>query len=80
MDKVDLVKIYNRELDVLQMVAKGSTNREIAEKMFISERTVQSHMANIYRKLKVGSRTEAVVYALKKGWVKLNDLSMNSET
>ena len=66
--------LHEREVEVLKLAAKGLTNREIAEGIFISERTVQTHMINIFRKLKVGSRTEAVLYALKKGWLNLNDI------
>ena len=66
--------LHEREVEVLKLAAQGLTNREIAERVFISERTVQTHMINIFRKLKVGSRTEAVLYALKKGWLNLNDV------
>ena len=66
--------LREREVEILKLAAKGLTNKEIAEMAFISERTVQTHMINIFRKLKVGSRTEAVLYALKKGWLNLNDI------
>ena len=52
-----------RELEVLQLVAAGSTNGEIARKLWITEQTVKFHLSNIYRKLEIGNRTEASHYA-----------------
>jgi len=69
---VDL--LHPRELEVLKLAAKGMGNKEIAKELVISERTVHSHLINIFRKLEVGSRTEAVLHALKKGWLTLEDL------
>ncbi|HHS97283.1 MAG TPA: response regulator transcription factor [Chloroflexi bacterium] len=62
-----------REMEVLRLAAKGMTNREIADRLHISVRTVQVHLSNIFSKLEVGSRTEAVLYALRKGWLTLED-------
>ena len=50
------------------------SNKGIARDLVISERTVQTHLANIFRKLRVGSRTEAVLHAFKEGWITLDDL------
>lgn len=61
--------LTRRELEVLKLVAEGKTNREIAEQLFISARTVQAHMSNIFSKLQVSSRTEAVMYAVSRGWI-----------
>jgi DNA-binding NarL/FixJ family response regulator len=58
-----------REIDVVRLVAKGMTNREVGHELGISHRTVQGHLANIYGKLNVSSRTEAVTEALKRGWI-----------
>lgn len=58
-----------RELEVLQVAATGRTNKEIARDLDISPRTVQVHLANIFSKLCVGSRTEAVLYGIKRGWI-----------
>ncbi|MFO8101366.1 MAG: response regulator transcription factor [Dehalococcoidia bacterium] len=69
-----LEELHERELDVLKLAAKGMTNRAIAEELFISDRTVQSHFSNIFRKLNVSSRTEAVLRALKEGWLSPEDL------
>ena len=52
-----------RELEVLQLVAAGSTNGEIAQKLWVTEQTVKFHLSNVYRKLEVGNRTEASHYA-----------------
>lgn len=72
--------LHDREIEVLELAAKGMTNKDIAEQLFISERTVHNHLTNIFRKLKVSSRTEAVLYALKKGWLTLEDLYPTDET
>ncbi|MFC3831858.1 MULTISPECIES: response regulator transcription factor [Deinococcus] len=58
-----------RELEVLRVAATGRTNKEIARDLDISPRTVQVHLANIFSKLGVGSRTEAVLYGIKRGWI-----------
>ena len=52
-----------RELEVLRLVAAGSTNSEIARKLWVTEQTVKFHLSNIYRKLEVANRTEASHYA-----------------
>lgn len=67
--------LSEREMDVLRLVTKGLSNKDIAEELCLSIRTVQGHLGNIFNKLQVGSRTEAVVRALKEGWVALDDTS-----
>ncbi len=61
--------LTERELRVLRLAAQGKTNREIGQALAISHRTVQGHLADIYDKLHVHSRTEAVTEALKLGWM-----------
>ncbi|HIE38511.1 MAG TPA: response regulator transcription factor [Anaerolineae bacterium] len=58
-----------RELDVLRLTAQGLTNRAIGHQLGISHRTVQGHLASIYGKLGVSSRTEAVTEAVRRGWI-----------
>ncbi len=63
-----------RELEVLRAAATGATNKEIAKGLDISPRTVQVHLANIFSKLGVGSRTEAVLTGIKRGWIDPSNL------
>ncbi|MBE0481746.1 MAG: response regulator transcription factor [Dehalococcoidia bacterium] len=63
-----------REMDILRLVTKGLSNKDVAENLNLSMRTVQAHLGRIFNKLDVGSRTEAVVRALKEGWVTLDDV------
>ncbi len=58
-----------RELEVLGLAAQGKRNRDIARQLHTSERTVQFHLANLFGKLQVGSRTEMVYRARQKGWI-----------
>jgi DNA-binding NarL/FixJ family response regulator len=62
-------QLTDRELEVLVLVARGLTNRAVGHQLGISDRTVQGHLANIFGKLDVSSRTEAVVTAVKLGWM-----------
>ncbi|MBN1486469.1 MAG: response regulator transcription factor [Anaerolineae bacterium] len=64
--------LTEREIEVLQAVASGKSNKEVAEELYISPYTVQVHLRNIFGKLGVNSRTEAVTYALREGWIKLD--------
>jgi NarL family two-component system response regulator LiaR len=69
------LELYPREIEVLKLTARGMRNKEIAKELNISERTVQAHLSNIFNKLEVDSRTEAVLQALKEGWLDICDLS-----
>ena len=62
-------KLTPRELQVLQLAADGMSNKEIAARLVISEKTVKNHIANIFSKLKVNDRTQAVLYTVRKGLV-----------
>ncbi len=66
--------LTQREMDILKLVTRGLSNKEIADQLFLSLRTVQGHVGSIFSKIGVGSRTEAVVRALKEGWVTLEDI------
>lgn len=68
-------KLNSRELQVLKLLGKGIGNKMIANQLCIGERTVQTHLVNIFRKLNVDTRTAAVVCALKTGLLVLDDLS-----
>jgi DNA-binding NarL/FixJ family response regulator len=61
--------LTSREMEVLELVAKGFTNKAIGAQLGISDRTVQGHLAHIYDKLQAGSRTEAVMRAVSLGWI-----------
>jgi len=73
--KKPLELLTEREMEVLKLVTKGLSNKDIAQELCLSVRTVQGHLANIFNKLLVSSRTEAVVHALKEGWVTLDNVS-----
>ncbi len=65
--------LTQREVEVLRLVAQGRDNREIAEKLVISEATVRTHVSNILAKLHLASRTQAALYALREGLASLDD-------
>jgi NarL family two-component system response regulator LiaR len=66
--------LSEREMDVLRLATRGLSNQDIAEELCLSIRTVQGHLGHIFNKLQVSSRTEAVVRALKEGWITLEDV------
>jgi len=65
--------LTERETEVLKLATRGLSNQEIANELYLSLRTVQTHLSHIFNKLQVSSRTEAVVRALKAGWVSLEE-------
>lgn len=67
------VPLSPREMEILQFVTRGMSNKEIAFSLGISHQTVKNHMTSILRKLDVEDRTQAAVYALRHGWVRLHD-------
>ena len=72
--------LTERELDVLRWVAQGKSNKEIAEQLGIAEMTVRAHVSNILGKLHLASRTQAALYALRKGLASLEDSPANPPT
>jgi NarL family two-component system response regulator LiaR len=66
--------LSDREKEIVRLATKGLSNADIAKELCLSIRTVQGHLGHIFNKLQVGSRTEAVVRALKEGWVTLDDI------
>ena len=71
-EQVPAPKLTPREMEVLEHVAKGMNNREIAKALFISENTVKNHVRNILEKLHLHSRMEAVVYAVREKLLEIN--------
>ncbi|WP_110928380.1 response regulator [Bacillus massiliglaciei] len=63
--------LTRRECEVLQLLADGKSNRSIGETLYISEKTVKNHVSNILQKMNVNDRTQAVVLAIKNGWVEV---------
>lgn len=68
------VKLTVRELEILKQIPKGISNKKIADNLNISTRTVKSHMVDIFHKLDVSSRTEAIINAMRIGFITLEDL------
>jgi DNA-binding NarL/FixJ family response regulator len=65
--------LSTREMDILKLITRGQSNKEIAQVLGISRQTVKNHMTSILRKLAVNDRTQAAVYALRRGWIRLED-------
>lgn len=63
--------LTTRECEVLQLLADGESNRKLSESLHISEKTVKNHVSNILQKMNANDRTQAVVEAIKKGWVRV---------
>lgn len=63
--------LTGREIEILDCIAQGMTNKEIADRLYISSQTVKNHVTAILRKLQVNDRTSAVIYALRRGWIRL---------
>jgi NarL family two-component system response regulator LiaR len=76
----DIDPLTEREVEVLQLVAQGRSNRDISEQLGISEATVRTHVSKILSKLNLGSRTQAALYALREGLASLRDGDAGAET
>ena len=59
------INLTDREIDVIKLIAEGLLNKEIAERLYISEKTVKNHVSNIFKKINVSDRTQAAVFAIK---------------
>jgi NarL family two-component system response regulator LiaR len=66
--------LSDREIGIIKLAARGMTNKEIADELHLSRRTVEGNLRSIFNKLGVGSRTEAVLYGLRKGWLALEEV------
>jgi DNA-binding NarL/FixJ family response regulator len=71
--------LSKREMQVLQCVTSGNSNKEIAQELNISHQTVKNHVTAILRKLDVDDRTQAAVFAIRQGWVNLNQVTEDLE-
>ncbi|MBZ4654240.1 MAG: putative transcriptional regulator, luxr family [Peptococcaceae bacterium] len=71
-EKEEWETLTDREMDVLQLMSQGCSNKDIARSLTISEKTVKNHITNIFRKLQVEDRTQAVLFAIKHRLVDLN--------
>ncbi len=69
-------ELTEREQEVLRQLAFGRTNREIADALVVSDETVKTHVGNILTKLQLAHRTQAVIYALKKGLISIDELEL----
>lgn len=69
-------RLTERELEVIKALAHGKSNKEIAHTLGISEKTVRNHASNIYKKLHIFDRTQAVIYAIREGLVDVEDLDV----
>ena len=65
--------LSGREVEILDYIARGNSNKEIAKSLKISDQTVKNHITSILKKLSVNDRTAAVVHALRHGWIKMHD-------
>lgn len=66
--------LTTRQMEIVRLIAQGASNEQIAEALEISEQTVKNHLSAIFRKLGVHDRTQAVIYALRLGWLRLTEL------
>ncbi|HLH22210.1 MAG TPA: response regulator transcription factor [Chloroflexota bacterium] len=66
-----LVPLTPREMEILELIARGNSNKQIAQALFLSDQTVKNHITSILRKLAVNDRTQAVVFALRQGWIQV---------
>ena len=67
-------RLSDREMDIIKLAARGMSNKDIAKELHLSWRTVEGNLRNIFIKLGVGSRTEAVIQAMRRGWLTLEEL------
>lgn len=73
-DEQQIVKLTKREVEVLTLVIEGKSSKEVADQLFVSKRTVDFHLANIYDKLNVTNRVQAFREATRRGLISFNIL------
>jgi len=72
-------RLTPREIEVLRLAVRGMSNKDIADELFLSLRTVKAHLSNIFNKMGVGSRTEAIIKGLREGYITLDDAPQERE-
>ena len=72
-------QLSRREIEILKLAARGMSNKDIANTLFLSVRTVKAHLTNIFNKMGVGCRTNAIIKALKEGYITLDDIPPETE-
>jgi NarL family two-component system response regulator LiaR len=71
-EAAEIERLTEGEIEVLRLVAEGADNQAIAEQLHLSVQTVANRLRNIYQKLQVNNRTQAALYALRRGWARLD--------
>ncbi|TRZ51967.1 MAG: DNA-binding response regulator [Dehalococcoidia bacterium] len=71
--------LSHREIEVLRLAATGMTNKDIAQQLLLTVRTVKAHLTNIFNKMGCGCRTDAIIKGLKEGYITLDDISSGME-
>ncbi|MBI4294571.1 MAG: response regulator transcription factor, partial [Chloroflexi bacterium] len=72
--------LSDREMEVSKLAASGMSNKEIAQALFVTVRTVKAHITHIFAKMNVASRTEAILRAVREGWLELDRTASNSDS
>jgi len=72
-------QLSQREVEILKLAAKGMSNKEIANTLFLSLRTIKAHLTNIFSKMGVGCRTDAIIKGLREGYITLDDIPPETE-
>ncbi len=72
-------RLTAREVEILRLAARGMSNKDIADTLFLSLRTVKAHLTNIFNKMGCGSRTDAIVKGLREGYITLDELPQNEK-
>ena len=72
-------QLSQREIEILKLAARGLSNKDIASTLFLNLRTVKAHLTNVFNKMGVGSRTDAIVKGLREGYITLNDIPPETE-
>jgi len=72
-------QLSRREIEILKLAARGMSNKDIANTLFLSVRTVKAHLTNIFNKMGVGCRTDAIIKALREGYITLDDIPPETE-